>query len=419
MSDDIPNFVRLSAVAAFFSFFGAFFLSPVLPIPAGVLFLVAALASLVCFPAALRAAFAGPDRFFRLYLLTVVGYSLFILAYAGFGMVGPEGWGVFLELTLTFTIGLAIYFHHRISAKNLLDSVVRISFLHAGLMLAVVVVQSVFIFKFSGQRVGGAINPIVFAHLMLTSAGIATVWLFLKARTETGYRFSMALALWLAAVFLATYLTGSRGAILVFFPFVAGLAVFDVYLGKRVRLSAMLYFGAIFVLMAVFFMVSDRFALGVSELSESLGGQQNNGSVGLRIQFWQEAIRMIRENPVFGNGLRFFLEISDAPLRNPRLAHNHAHNQFLDIWMKSGIAGVALFVMLHGLPVWAGIRLIASKADIALGMILIWLSGAYLVFGLTDIFITRLGTMTIYGVYMTVLLLLADRRLNAGSGASR
>ena len=351
-------------------------------------------------------------------MFTVVGYSLFIVAYAGFGMVGAEGWGIFFELTLTFTIGLAIYRYHEIAGKNLFDSVVRISFIHAALMIAVVVVQTVFIFKFSGQRVGGAINPIVFSHLMLTSFGIATVWLFFKSLSEPSLKATVVLVVWISTFFFATYMTGSRGAIIVFFPFVLGLSLLHLLIEKKVRLSSAVGYLAMLVLFTGMVMVSDRFGAGVNELSESLSGQQTNGNVGLRIQFWQEAIRMIKENPVVGNGLKFFFEIAGLPEDNPLMRHNHAHNQFLDIWMKSGIAGVGLFIMLHGLPLVAGVKLIISKADVALGMALIWLSGAYLVFGLTDIFITRLGTMTIYSVYMTILLLLADRRLAASAGSA-
>ena len=77
-----------------------------------------------------------------------------------------------------------------------------------------------------------------------------------------------------------------------------------------------------------------------------------------RIILWKGSINMIKENPYSGVGLDKFNEnivnqINNKEilairidLDNPSGGFNHAHNQYLDLFAKTGIFGLILFLLL-------------------------------------------------------------------------
>lgn len=71
-----------------------------------------------------------------------------------------------------------------------------------------------------------------------------------------------------------------------------------------------------------------------------------------RPQLWQGGIDLILQRPVMGLGFdTYFIAV-------PELAHSfkHPHNLFLDIGVRLGLVGLALFMLLWGCAAWRGWR---------------------------------------------------------------
>ena len=84
---------------------------------------------------------------------------------------------------------------------------------------------------------------------------------------------------------------------------------------------------------------------------------KSSGSIIPRIIIWQGSLNMIKQEPYWGVGLDKFNEnlveqIKDnriSPIKldpmNPSAGFNHAHNQYLDIYAKTGIYGLIFFLL--------------------------------------------------------------------------
>ena len=130
----------------------------------------------------------------------------------------------------------------------------------------------------------------------------------------------------------------------------------------------------------------------------------------MRIGMWTEALKLIGEKPLIGHGLLHFSEINNLPLGNPIQHFTHAHNQFLDIWMKLGIGGLAFLLAFLGLPIFVGWKLYSRNIDLGLGLSLIWLGGSFCVYGLSEVWLIHTNTIVILATYITTLLIVADKK---------
>ncbi|MGE4610732.1 MAG: O-antigen ligase family protein [Paracoccaceae bacterium] len=218
------------------------------------------------------------------------------------------------------------------------------------------IIANIQVFALGLQRAQGDIGPIGFVHLMAMGGGITAVWLFCKAKNSGGMKYQSALLGWFILLILSVHLTGTRGAIIVFFPLLIGLAAISLVEAKRVTpVFFVLTICLIFLSVLVF--RSGRFGEGVSQISQTLDDQKYAGSVGQRFGMWEEAWKLIKEKPLIGHGLFQFNNITELPTTNPIQRYNHVHNQFLDVWMKAGIGGLIFFVSILGLPFVIGIKL--------------------------------------------------------------
>lgn len=395
----------------YYSFILTIFFAGVAQYVSGVGLLFAILASPALFYPELRRVFAQTGSYTKIYAISVGVFVGFIIVSALFGRVGVDGLGLAIELIITLMIGLSLIGYTRSSGKSFLQMLVVLSFFHAGLLIIVALIQTWTHNGFAGYRVNGDLNPIIFAQILMTSAGIAAVWLYQRARKTREWADFIILFIWLLLSIYAVHLTGSKGPILAFYPLLSGFMILCRKDDRTVIIRCIPLLIVAMVMLSVLLFGSDRMILAGAEFGESLTGIENNGSIGLRIQFWKHAVIMIKEHPILGHGMRYFFDIADLPADHPMMAHKHVHNQFLDLWVKSGIAGIVFFAMLYTVPLLAGWKLVAAKVDATLGLMLIWLTGSFFVFGLMDVIITNTGIVTIYATYLVCFLLLADAKL--------
>lgn len=84
-------------------------------------------------------------------------------------------------------------------------------------------------------------------------------------------------------------------------------------------------------------------------------------SANARLQIWREAVALIVHQPVFGNGLGIQVPLREVwPLP---VIYVPTHDIALDLLMRSGVVGLALFVMAVGLSLREGWRLWHRTTD--------------------------------------------------------
>ncbi len=119
----------------------------------------------------------------------------------------------------------------------------------------------------------------------------------------------------------------------------------------------------------------------------------------------------IGERPLTGHGLIYLSEINNMPDHLYARNFSHAHNQYLDIWVKAEIGGLIFLLVFLGLPMFIGWKLVARDIDPGAGLALIWLGGNFLVYGLSEVFLTHTNTIVLLAVYIPALLILADKKM--------
>jgi O-antigen ligase len=75
-----------------------------------------------------------------------------------------------------------------------------------------------------------------------------------------------------------------------------------------------------------------------------------------RLQIWSDTLRMLRDRPIFGTGLRGYEKVMTPYMTGNRLPELYPHNLFLAMWAELGLLGLVAFVVLLGMLLWRGWR---------------------------------------------------------------
>ena len=159
----------------------------------------------------------------------------------------------------------------------------------------------------------------------------------------------------------AVMLTGSRGPLfaipLVFLFFLLKNRIF-LFNVKHIMITLLMI-----TLFSYLSGVTDRVIDGYNDVklninSTSSPSWKSTGSIMPRIILWKGSINMIKKNPYSGVGLDKFnknivnqinnkeIPAIRADFDNPSGGFNHAHNQYLDLFAKTGIFGLILLLLL-------------------------------------------------------------------------
>jgi O-antigen ligase len=155
--------------------------------------------------------------------------------------------------------------------------------------------------------------------------------------------------------------------------------------------------------------VEHRMALARTEVSAYERHGEADTSVGQRLAHWRVALIMGRERPVLGWGSGYTAEkarLVAAGEGSPAiLAFEHAHNEWLDMFARRGLMGVALLAAWFALPILIffprrGDPADRGYSDLAVRMTGLLLPVGYLGFGLTQVlFMHNSGHMVyLYGL---------------------
>ena len=281
------------------------------------------------------------------------------------------------------------------------------------------------------DRAHGYINAIQFGNLSLLLGLLALTALALQERRGDGGR---KLALWLAAGAVlglgGSLLSQSRGGWLalplVWLAWMAGLWRGQGWAAcRRQMLGLTLLLLVIGGLLAALQLpqVERRLQLAHTEITAYEHDGEADSSVGQRLAHWRVAVIMGSERPLLGWGSGYDTEkarlVATGQGSPVVLAFDHAHNEWLDMFARRGLLGVALLAAWFALPLaifLPGRRRAASEsaAALAIRMTGLLLPVAYLGFGLTQVmFAHNSGHM----VYLYGLVLWAGALNGATNGA--
>ncbi|GGB98610.1 hypothetical protein GCM10007205_04900 [Oxalicibacterium flavum] len=107
-------------------------------------------------------------------------------------------------------------------------------------------------------------------------------------------------------------------------------------------------------------MLCDRFEKAQHEVSEYLqlsDKTRTSSSLGIRLEQYRTAVEMIKEKPFFGWGAREYLRemhqrVDDGRYAKSTRQFNFIHNEFIDLWVKTGIPGMLVQAFLYLYTLW-------------------------------------------------------------------
>ncbi|MDQ7969988.1 MAG: O-antigen ligase family protein [Oxalicibacterium faecigallinarum] len=147
----------------------------------------------------------------------------------------------------------------------------------------------------------------------------------------------------------ASVLSAARGgwlALLVVIPVMA-LFIFRYRRDIFLKFSALLVVAGFAVAITNFDMLAKRWQKAEAEIGHYFGGQQVDTSLGIRLEQYRSAIEMIKEKPLLGWGSEGYLHemrkrVDEGRYDRSIHEYNFVHHEFLDLWVKNGVIGVAI-----------------------------------------------------------------------------
>lgn len=272
------------------------------------------------------------------------------------------------------------------------------------------------------ERANGFTNAIQFGNLSLLLGLMSALGLLAvgpAAMPQWSDRARLALRVWLVlgAVLgaVGSLLSQSRGgwlALLLALP-VLWLAARPVLTRGTVvaGLSGLLLLGA--TLPWTEPLLNDRLAQATEEVQAYQEDGNAESSVGHRLAHWKMAFEMGLEKPLLGWNLAGYTAekarlVANRQVQSSVLLYSHAHNEYLDLFVKRGLLGLGALLLLYGLAFrhfWPRER---DRQAAVPGVLALQLAGLALVvcyagFGLTQVFLSH-NNGTMFLLFMLLLL---------------
>ncbi|WP_346795505.1 O-antigen ligase family protein [Halomonas sp. Bachu 37] len=257
------------------------------------------------------------------------------------------------------------------------------------------------------------LHSILFGNLALLSAlmclaGLGWAW---QQRTA---RF-----MWLALLLggaagggLASALSGTRGGWLVL-----PLALWVFYRGYARRWRVVWRWVALCAVLAVVMAVyltpqsgvEKRMDKAVVEVHRYLNGT-GYGSVGARLEMYRGALLLIRERPLVGYGHQGYQaamqKLEEKGVLDPELGnYRHAHNDFLDAWVRRGLPGALMVLGLYLVPLWHFLPSVRAENPVRRSFAVagVLLPIAFMSFGLSYSFFAYPAGIAVYASWLIFL----------------
>ena len=299
-------------------------------------------------------------------------------------------------------------FRHRREAN--LVFVVLLALAHASVASTVAIWQGVNFgsMSLSAIRVGGITNPIPFSEMLLASLGIVAIYWSGRLDGGATLRKKLAPVLCLAVGLFALSLTGTRGTLI---AIVLLVVLMSANVQKRsgwaaaILLLPPIALGILSVGIIAHSTPILEYVRNVPEVGPHT--TQLSESLGLRLQMWLSVLELSKQGGVFGFGLSAYPSVLaqlDVPADFVLYSFNQVHNQYLDFLLDTGFIGLILFAAMLAAALFGGASMCLTPPYRDRGLILVWVSGCYAIFGLSESFFAHAVTSLQFGVYLGLLM---------------
>ena len=155
--------------------------------------------------------------------------------------------------------------------------------------------------------------------------------------------------LWLGLFLLATinlfYIAPGRTGMLVYIALII-LTLFQRLSWKKMLPATIL----VSIIVGITFFTSSNFSTRVNEAVDEMRGYQaesSRTSLGMRFDWWQNSIDLIRQKPIFGHGTGSFQAVQEDLIKDgDTQSTDNPHNEYLFLAVQAGLVGLFLFVTL-------------------------------------------------------------------------
>jgi O-antigen ligase len=247
-------------------------------------------------------------------------------------------------------------------------------------------------------RAEGTTNAIQYGNISLI-LGIVSLMGMFWAWQQRKHCILLLTASGAALGLLSSLLSGSRGSWIAL-P-VCAIIIAAYYANKVPKRLIAYTFSAIVVgLVALYQIPQTGLKLRITEATTEVSGYTTQGnsstSVGTRLEMWKTGALLIPTHPWIGWGKAAYMEetkrlAAEGTIGLTPSEHSHLHNEYIDTLVKRGVTGLFALLVLYLLPLLLFTRLLKSAnkatAPYALTGILLYVS--YIMFGLTQAFLTH------------------------------
>ena len=209
--------------------------------------------------------------------------------------------------------------------------------------------------------------------------------------------------LWCFACILllvSIYLLSSRAGFLAISIALLFYFLFKLDYKKRILRKTLLVILLLFVTISIV-RTNERITLFMEQFSD--GTFREKIAKDSRILIWRSSIKIIKNNPVLGVGIgdagaelmKEYLIIGDKDLID---SHYNAHNQFLEILLETGIAGLLVFLMIFGYMIYISL----SEKNLIYGLFLLMM----FIFFMFESVLSRLSGVAYFSLFSFLLIYL-------------
>lgn len=255
------------------------------------------------------------------------------------------------------------------------------------------------------ERPGGLINAITFGDIMLLMG-----LLCLAATLDFAGREAVWPALGALAGLLGSIATGTRGGwVAIVFSMVLLLRYGHVLRGRLRKGLALLGLG---LLVSTYFIpqtgARDRLDQGISDVRQYVDGEQRYTNVGVRIELWRTALRVIERSPLVGASepkVKRQLEamVASGQSRPFVLQFEHFHNDILQQLVYGGVIGLLAWLSTLVVPFLFFLRQMRRPGLAAPALAGMLLTLSYFSFGLTEVIFWSVRSAMFYALMLFVL----------------
>lgn len=256
------------------------------------------------------------------------------------------------------------------------------------------------------ERPGGLINAITFGDLMLCMG-----LLCLAGTLDFAGRAAIWPGLGALAGLVGSVATGTRGGwVAILFSMLLFARYGHVLRGRLRKGLALVGLG---LLVSTYFIpqtgARDRLDQGISDVRQYVDGEQRYTNVGVRIELWRTALRVIERNPLMGaseRNVRQQLEhmVETGESRPFVLEFEHFHNDILQQLVYGGVIGLLAWLATLVVPFLFFLRQMRHSCVAAPALAGMLLTLSYFSFGLTEVIFWSTRAAMFYALMLFVLI---------------